>query len=80
MKKTLITLSALLLIGCGNKEAKSETLRLGMDNGMLQYKICLSDVILENDTISLKEAYRLADSVYLVERERTIKRVVYGKN
>ena len=50
-----------------------------MDNGMLQYKICLSDVILKNDTISLKEAYRLADSIYLVERERTIKRVVYDE-
>jgi hypothetical protein len=80
MKTTLITLSALLLIGCGFKEEQSETLRLGIDNGMLQYQICLNNVILKNDTISLNEAYKIADSLYLIEREKTIKRVVYGKN
>ena len=74
MKTTLITLSALLLIGCG-KYSDKESTDLKMDLGVSTYKLAFDNAIKDKDTISLKEAERLADSIYKIEKVKTLKQV-----
>ena len=74
MKHTLITISALLLIGCG-KHSDKESTELRMDLGVSTYQLAFREAIKDKDTISLKEAERLADSIYKIEKAKTLKRV-----
>jgi hypothetical protein len=74
MKTTLITLSALLLIGCG-KQSHKESTELRMDLGVSTYQLAFREAIKDKDTISFKEAERLADSIYKIKKAETIKRV-----
>jgi hypothetical protein len=73
MKHTLITLSALLLIGCG-KHSDKESTDLKMDLGVSTYQLAFREAMKDKDTISLKEAERLADSIYKVKKAETLKR------
>ena len=74
MKHTLITISALLLIGCG-KHSDKESTELRMDLGVSTYQLAFREAIKDKDTISLKEAERLADSIYKIEKAKILKRV-----
>lgn len=74
MKTTLITLSALLLIGCG-KYSDKESTDLKMDLGVSTYLLAFDEAIKDKDAISLKEAERLADSIYKIKKAETLKRV-----
>lgn len=74
MKHTLITLSALLLIGCG-KYSDKESTDLIMDLGVSTYQLAFREAIKNKDTISFKEAERLADSIYKIEKAKTLKQV-----
>lgn len=71
---TIITLSALLLIGCGKLSDKEST-ALKMDLGVSTYKLAFDNVIKDADTISLKEAEMLAYSIYKIEKAKTLKQV-----
>lgn len=74
MKKILITLSALLLIGCSEYSEKEEA-EIKMDLGKSTYTLAFYRAIKTKDTISLKEAERLADSMYNVEKNKTLNRI-----
>ena len=67
MIKTLITLTAFYLIGCGSEYTKKERFEVGCDIGKLTYESILLDAIKNDSVIDFKKI----DSIFEVRKIET---------